>query len=152
MSKISEKVQEFLNPIVESLGYEIVDVEYEKKSDGFNLTVFIDSVNGISLDDCEKVHRAIDEPLDELDPTNGASYTLNVSSPGLDRPLKNDKDLNRNLGKTIEVSLYAPVKKCKYFVGDLVSFDDNILEIKTKKENIQLERKGIAKICKYIEF
>ncbi|MBQ9790630.1 MAG: ribosome maturation factor RimP, partial [Clostridia bacterium] len=80
MSKITEKVHEFLNPIVQNLGYEIVDVEYEKKFDGFNLTIFIDGENGISLDDCEKVHTAIDEPLDELDPTNGASYTLNVSS------------------------------------------------------------------------
>jgi len=152
MSKISDKVYEFLNPIVEDLGYEIVDVEYVKKADGYNMTVYIDCANGISLDDCEKVHHAIDEPLDELDPTNGASYTLNVSSPGLDRPLKTDKDFSRNIGSMIELSLYAPIKKARNFVGELISFDENSLEIKTKKENIKIERKNIAKVCKYIEF
>ncbi len=152
MSKITEKVQEYLNPIVEELGYEIVDVEYEKKYDGYNLTVFIDSENGISLDDCEKVHHAIDEPLDVLDPTNGASYTLNVSSPGVDRPFKTERDFERNLGQMVEVNLYASIKKCKNFVGELVGFDDENIEIKTKKENIKFERKSIAKICKYIEF
>ena len=152
MSKITEKVQEFLNPIVENLGYEIVDVEYEKKFDGYNLTVFIDGEKGISLDDCEKVHMAIDEPLDELDPTNGASYTLNVSSPGIDRPFKTNRDFERNLGQIVEVNLYAAIKKCKNFVGELIGFDEDFIEIKTKKENIKLERKSIAKICKYIEF
>lgn len=152
MSKITEKVHEFLNPIVQNLGYEIVDVEYEKKFDGFNLTIFIDGENGISLDDCEKVHTAIDEPLDELDPTNGASYTLNVSSPGIDRPFKTNRDFERNIGQVVEVNLYAAIKKCKSFVGELVDFDEDFVEIKTKKENVKLERKGIAKICKYIEF
>ena len=152
MAKIVEKVQEALEPIVTELGYDIVEVEYAKKSDGYNLTVFIDSKNGISLDDCEKVHNAIDEPLDDLDPTNGESYTLNVSSPGLDRPLKTDKDLERNIGVVIEVSLYAAIKKCKHFVGELVGYDTESITIKTKKEEIKLERSGIAKICKYIEF
>ena len=152
MSKITEKVQEYLDPIVQGVGYEIVDVEYEKKVDGYNLTVFIDGPNGISLDDCEKVHNAIDEPLDLLDPTNGASYTLNVSSPGLDRPFKTERDYERNIGEIVEVNLYAAIKKCKHFVGELVSFDSDFIEIKTKKENIKLERKGIAKVCKYIEF
>lgn len=152
MSKITDKVQEALEPIVNELGYDIVEVEYAKKVDGYNLTVFIDSKNGISLDDCEKVHNAIDEPLDELDPTNGESYTLNVSSPGLDRPLKTDKDFERNLGNTLEVSLYAAVKKCKNFVGELVSFDENSITIKTKKEEIKFEKSSIAKVCKYIEF
>jgi len=152
MSKLTEKVQEFLEPIVSEVGYEIVDVEYEKKVDGYNLTVFIDGPNGISLDDCEKVHNAIDEPLDELDPTNGASYTLNVSSPGLDRPFKTNKDYEKNIGQIVEASLYAAVKKNKHIVGELVGFDDDFVEIKTKKETIKLERKNIAKTCKYIEF
>ena len=152
MAKIVEKVQEALEPIVTELGYDLVEVEYAKKSDGYNLTVFIDSKNGISLDDCEKVHYAIDEPLDVLDPTNGDSYTLNVSSPGLDRPLKTDRDLERNIGVVVEISLYAAIKKCKHFVGELVSYDEQYVTIKTKKEEIKFERSGIAKICKYIEF
>ena len=152
MAKIVEKVQEALEPIVTELGYDIVEVEYAKKVDGYNLTVFIDSKNGISLDDCERVHKAIDEPLDVLDPTNGESYTLNVSSPGLDRPLKTDKDFERNLGVMVEVSLYAAVKKCKHFIGELVAYDDSSITVKTKKEEIKFEKNSIAKICKYIEF
>ena len=152
MAKIIEKVQEALEPIVEDLGYELVEVEYAKKSDGYNLTIFIDSKNGISLDDCETVHKAIDEPLDELDPTNGESYTLNVSSPGLDRPIKTDKDLKRNIGVVVEVSLYAAIKKCKHFIGELIAYDDTSITIKTKKEEIKFEKNSIAKICKYIEF
>jgi len=152
MSKITEKVEEFLSPIVTDLGYEIVEVEYAKKVDGYNLTIFIDSPNGISLDDCEKVHNAIDLPLDELDPTNGAAYTLNVSSPGLDRPLKSDKDLNRNIGNQIEVSLYAALNKCKNYVGELVSFDDKVLTLIVKNKEVKLNREGIAKVSKYIEF
>ena len=137
MSKISENVHEFLNPIVDGLGYEIVDVTYEKQSTGYNLTVFIDAPAGISLDDCEKVHKAIDEPLDELDPTNGAAYTLNVSSPGIDRPFKTSRDYERNIGQMVEISLFAPIKKCRNFVGELITFDDNFVQIKTKKEEIK---------------
>ena len=152
MSKITEKVQEMLDPIVVGLGYDIVEVEYAKKVDGYHLTVFIDNKDGITLDDCEKVHNAIDAPLDELDPTNGESYTLNVSSPGLDRPLKSDKDFERNLGNMVEVSLYAAVKKCKHFVGELLSYDSDSITLKVKKDEIKLEKSGIAKVCKYIEF
>jgi len=152
MAKIVEKVQEALEPIVEDLGYELVEVEYAKKSDGYNLTIFIDSKNGISLDDCETVHKAIDEPLDELDPTNGEGYILNVSSPGLDRPIKTDKDLKRNIGVMVEVGLYAAIKKCKHFIGELIAYDDTSITIKTKKEEIKFEKNSIAKICKYIEF
>ena len=155
MSKISERVCEFITPIIESLNtdIEIVEVEFAKKYNGDNLTVFIDKPGGgIDINDCETVHNAIDEPLDDLDPTNGESYTLNVSSPGLDRPLKTDKDLERNIGVVIEVSLYAAIKKCKHFVGELVGYDTESITIKTNKEEIKLERSGIAKICKYIEF
>ena len=121
---ISEKVEEFLEPIILELGYELVEVEYAKKQNGMNLTVYIDSKQGITLSDCEKVHKTIDEPLDELDPTNNAPYTLNVSSCGLDRPLKNDKDYNRNIGEEIEISLYSKVNGKKSFVGKLESFDE----------------------------
>ena len=152
MSKITEKVEQSLTPIIENLGYEIVEVEYAKKVDGFNLTIYIDSKKGISLDDCEKVHNAIDEPLDILDPTNGESYTLNVSSPGLDRPIKTNKDLERNLGQILEVSLYAPIKRCKYFVGELKSYSDTEICLNVKNNDTIIPRDAIAKICKYIEF
>lgn len=86
----TESVFQKINPIVDGLGYEIVDVEWAKRDGADNLTVYIDIPTGVSLDDCEKVHRAIDPALDELDPTDGKPYVLNVSSPGLDRPFKNN--------------------------------------------------------------
>lgn len=151
MNNIASKVQDLIMPIVEPMGYTIVEVEYAKKSNGMNLTVFIDSPNGIGLDDCEKVHNSIDAPLDELDPTAGASYTLNVSSPGLDRPLKTDKDLSLSINKEIDISLYAKQNGKKDFVGVLKAFDENTLTIISGSE-IALDRKNISKITKHISF
>ena len=153
MSKISEQIEKFIEPIVNGLGYEIVEVEFAKKHNGDNLTVFIDKKEGyIDITDCEKVHNAIDEPLDELDPTMGKPYTLNVSSPGIDRPIVTDKDYNRNLGQVLEVKLFQAILKKKIFIGKLLSFDESIIELETEKEIIKLERKMISKATKYIEF
>ena len=153
MSKISEQIEKFIEPIVTELGYEIVEVEFAKKYNGDNLTVFIDKKEGyIDITDCEKVHNAIDEPLDELDPTMGKPYTLNVSSPGIDRPIVTDKDYNRNLGQMLEVKLFQAILKKKIFIGKLLSFDENIIELDTEKEIVKLERKMISKATKYIEF
>lgn len=152
MSKISEQIETFIQPIVSELGYEIVEVEFAKKHNGDNLTVFIDKKEGyIDITDCEKVHNAIDEPLDELDPTMGKPYTLNVSSPGIDRPIVSDKDYNRNLGEVIEVKLFQAIDKKKVFIGKLLSFNETSIEIEMEKETIKLERKMISKATKYIE-
>ena len=149
---VAKAVEEFLNPIIEGLGYEIIDVEYAKKPNGMNLTIFIDSAEGIKIEDCEKVHSAIDEPLDELDPTNGASYTLNVSSPGLDRPLSTDKDLNRNLNQMIELSLYSKLNGKKQYVGKLLTYNEDEITILDGEKQISFQRDSIAKIIKFIEF
>lgn len=153
MSKLSEQIEKFIEPIVNELGYEIVEVEFAKKYNGDNLTVFIDKPEGyIDITDCEKVHNAIDEPLDELDPTMGKPYTLNVSSPGIDRPIVTDKDYNKNLGQMLEVKLFQAIFNKKIFIGKLLSFDENIIELETEKGIIKLERKMISKATKYIEF
>lgn len=149
---ISEEVEEFLKPIVESLGYQIVEVTYKKEPNGMNLTIFIDSPSGINIEDCEKVHLAIDDPLDQLDPTNGASYTLNVSSPGLDRPIKTDSGLKANIGNKLEISLYSKINGVKNIVGNLVGFNDETLTVNVENKLLDLDRKNIAKIIKYIEF
>lgn len=149
---ISEEVEEFLKPIVESLGYQIVEVTYKKEPNGMNLTIFIDSPSGINIEDCEKVHLAIDDPLDRLDPTNGASYTLNVSSPGLDRPIKTDSGLKANIGNKLEISLYSKINGVKNIVGNLVGFNDETLTVNVENKLLDLDRKNIAKIIKYIEF
>jgi len=154
MSKIAEEVENFLTPIVDKLGYEIVEVEFAKKHNGDNLTIFIDKKEGfINIDDCEKVHNAIDEPLDQLNPTGDKPYTLNVSSPGVDRPIVTDKDFNRNLGEVLEIKLYEAINKKKLIVGTLASFDQDKLIVETEKSgNVQIDRKLIAKATKYIDF
>lgn len=154
MSKISEEVEKFLSPIIEDLGYEIVEVEFAKKYNGDNLTVFIDKKDGfIDIDDCEKVHNAIDQPLDTLNPTCDKPYTLNVSSPGIDRPIVTNKDFNRNIGETLEVKLFQAINKKKILVGELISFDENKIVLSEQKlGNIEIDRKLISKATKYIDF
>ncbi len=153
MSKISESVQNFIAPIVEGLGYEIVEVEFAKKYDGDNLTVVIDKPNGfVDINDCERVHNAIDLPLDELNPTNDKPYTLNVSSPGIDRPIKTDRDFTKNLGEQLEINLFKMFNKKKVYVGKLLSFDSENIDLETEKGNIQIPRNLISKATKYIDF
>ncbi|MBR2303370.1 MAG: ribosome maturation factor RimP, partial [Clostridia bacterium] len=94
-SKVCELVENLVLPFAEQCGVELVEVEYAKKVNGMNLTIFIDKEEGVSLNDCEKLHRLIDEPLDVLDPTDGKAYILNVSSLGIDRPLKTERDFKR---------------------------------------------------------
>lgn len=149
---VKDNVIQSITPTVEALGYELVDVEYAKKQNGMNLTLFIDSPNGVDLDGLEKVHKAVDVALDELDPTNGHSYILNCTSVGLDRPLKTDKDLNRNIGQLVDVSLYAKLNGKKDYTGNLLEFTESTITIEQPKENLTLERKQISKITKHIEF
>lgn len=150
-NSVAEKSKAFLEPIVSGLGYTLVDVDYEKKSTGYNLTVYIDSPNGISLNDCETVHRAIDEPLDELNPTNDAPYTLNVSSCGLDWAFRSNADYDRNIGKEIDISLYAPIEKKRAFTGTLIGYTDTTVTIQSTKQ-ITIPREAIAKASKHIDF
>ncbi|MBQ7452940.1 MAG: ribosome maturation factor RimP [Clostridia bacterium] len=149
---VTQKVQEFIEPIVNKLGYDIVEVEFGKKQNGMNLTVYIDKKGGVSLDDCVAVHEAIDAPLDELDPTSGEGYILNVSSPGLDRPIKTDADLNRNLGEILEATTFVKIGAKKNFVGKLEKFDDESITLMGEDKTYELKREQIAKLCKYIEF
>ena len=151
-SKVVQICEQKINPIITELGYEVVEVEYAKMSNGMNLTFFIDSPNGITIDDCEKVNDAITDVLDEINPTNDESYTLNVSSPGLDRPIKNYNDFLRNKGKLVEISLYTQVDKKKNYQGLLEDFtDENICLIIDNKPKT-FERKNVSKISPVIEF
>lgn len=145
-----EDIRAFFENIAKDMGIEIVDVEWCDKTAA--LTVFIETENGVDLDTCVKFHEAVLEPIDEFDPTYDLSYTLNVSSPGLDRPFKNERDFERNLQKEVEVRLFAPLKGKKLLEGVLVSFDENTVTIKCKAEEIKLQRNKIAKINKLIKF
>lgn len=157
MSKITDAVRELVEPIIEKNGMELVDVEYKKLYGQDTLIVYIDKEGGVSLDDCEIIHNAIDAPLDELDPTEGKPYNLNVSSPGIDRPLKTEKDFMRKLGLDVEVSLYKPnpeTGKNKKFTAKLIGYENQsgtvIVEYKTK--NIKLNIKDVALIREAIVF
>lgn len=152
MGKVSEQVLELVAPIAESFGLEVIEVLYEKKYDGMNLTIVIDKDGGVTINDCETLHRAIDAPLDELDPIDCA-YTLNVSSPGIDRPLKTERDYKRNLNKKISVKLYKAVNSKKSFVGILTAYDDETFTITTEKgQTITFVKKDTAHVEPVIEF
>ena len=146
-----EEIQNALSPIAEEMNIEIVEVEFKQGKDPA-LTVYIDPETGGDLDTCEKFHRAIDPVLDEVDPTFGEPYTLNVSSPGLDRPLKTERDFRKCLDQKVEVKLFAPLKGKKFFEAMLVGFDENCVELEEKGEKIKLEKTKIAKICRAIDF
>lgn len=104
--------------IAESLGYELVDIEYVKELGSYFLRIYVDKVGGITLDDCQKMSEGLSGKLDGKDPISG-EYYLEVSSPGLDRPLKTDKDLNRNLEKDVELKLYKPFGNKRYMKVNL---------------------------------
>lgn len=99
-------IEEAVAPIINNLGLTFVDCDFKKLYGNLNLTVYIDKDGGITLEDCEMVSKAIDQTLEDLDPTNGEAYNLNVSSPGLDRPLTKEIDFKRNLQKEITVKFY----------------------------------------------
>ena len=153
MDKISVSVFEKINPAVDALGYEIVDVEYVTKNNESTLTIYVDKVpEGISLDDCEKVSIAIDPLLDELNPTNDKPYTLNVSSPGLDRPFKKQRDYERNYNKEVEVKLYAPMLGKKLYEGVLISHDANVTILSVDGKEVKIENSKIAVVRPLVKF
>ncbi|MCR2042732.1 ribosome maturation factor RimP [Anaerosalibacter massiliensis] len=137
--KISEsKIKEF--------GYELVDVEFVKEGKNHFLRVFVDKPGGITIDDCQNVSEFISNSLDEHDPIN-IPYYLEVSSPGLDRPFKTDKDFNRNLGEIVEVSLYKNFKEKKNYIGELLSFNKDMIKIiDSDLGEIEIPREIISKI------
>ncbi len=149
--KSIEEVQNALQPIADEMQIEIVEVEFKQGKDPA-LTVYIDTTDGVDLNTCEAFHRAIDPVLDEVDPTFGLPYTLNVSSPGLDRPLKTPRDFQKAMGEKVEVKLFAPLQGKKFFEATLVGYDGNCIELQEKKETFKLEIAKIAKICRAIDF
>ena len=147
--KPAAEVAEFLQPIAREVGVEIVEVQWDLRAKA--LTVFIDAEGGVDLNLCEKFHNAIDAPLDELDPTFGAAYTLNCSSPGLDRPFKTERDFARHMGEKIEVHLYAPLDGKKYYEGILTGFDGETVTFTVNGEEKSIPFEKCAKVCLFIE-
>ena len=151
MVKVKDVCFQKLEPVIQDLGYELVEVFYGKQADGMNLIFYIDSPNGISIDDCEKVHRTIDPILDEINPTNDAHYILSVSSLGLDRPIKTERDFKRNMGKEIEITLFSKQDGKKVFVGNLIEYDEKTVTIENN-EKLTFDKAKIAHIVPVIKF
>ena len=141
---VTIKAREACSKAIEELGFELVDVEYVKEYGNFCLNFYIFSRGGTSLDDCTNVHNAIDPLLEECDPTGGKPYMLCVSSMGLDRPIRTEKDFNRLLGIEIDVKLYAPFNGRKEYMGTIVSCEDNKLVLSVGGENMLIDLKSIA--------
>lgn len=149
---IVNMIKEQCEPIIEELGYDLVDLEYVKENNKYFLRVYIGKADGISIDDCQKISKVVGDKLDELDPIE-ESYYLEVSSPGLDRPLKTDKDFKRNLGKSVELSLYKELDGKKKYFGELINFTEEYIEIqKDELENQKIQRDIIANIKLSVDF
>ncbi len=149
---IEKRTEELLLPIVESHQFELVDVEFVKEGGNRFLRAYIDKPGGIAVDDCETVSRAFSDILDREDYI-ADSYILEVSSPGLGRPLKKEKDFARSIGEEVEIRLYRPFNKEKEFVGILTSYDDHSVTIeKEDGESIAFERTDIALIRLAFDF
>ncbi len=148
--KLVELVTEMAEPIVKEHDLELVDVEYIREKDWF-LRIYINKPGGIDIDDCSVVSSKLTKVLDERDPIK-EKYYLEVSSPGIDRPLKKDKDFQNNYGKMVDVQLFAPLDGKKEFVGVLSRHSDMLISLIVEEKEIDLERKAVASIRPHIEF
>ncbi len=149
-SSIVKKATEIAEPIASELGYTLWDVEYVKEGADWYLRYTIDSDDGIGIEDCEKMSRAIDPILDEHDFIEDM-YHLEVSSPGLERDIKTDWHMEKCMGEKITVKLYAPIDGVKVIVGVLSGFDAESVKLTVDGE-ISVPRKAIAKMNVYFEF
>ncbi len=149
MSKITERVEEIVAPIVQSLGFELVDVEYVKEGPDYYLRIAIDKPGGIDIADCALASEHISEVMDKEDLITEA-YFMDVSSPGAERPLKKEKDYENAVGNNIYVKLYEPIAGDKEWIGILEQFNEDFItinaKIKTRTKTIEIDRKKIAKI------
>ena len=142
---IKETVREAIEPTVAELGYKIWDVTYSKIGADYHLEITIDSEAGIYIEDCEKVHRAIDPILDEIDPIEGFYY-LDVSSPGLERELRTDEHIIASIGQRVEAKLFAPKDGVKAVTGKLASYENGIVTIECDDNVYALEKGDISKL------
>lgn len=149
---IATEIEQIVLPITEANDLELVDVEYVKEGGEFFLRVYIDKEGGVSLNECELVTRALNPILDEKDPIKD-NYYLEVSSPGLDRPLKKDKDFVKYQGRDVEIKLYKSIDGSKLHEGELVGLteDKNIKVIIDNKE-VEFNKKDVALIRLAIKF
>ena len=145
------KTEELLQPLVDAHGFELVDVEYVKEAGNWYLRAYIDKPGGITVDDCEVVSRRFSDILDEKDYIED-SYILEVSSPGLGRPLKKDKDFQRSIGKEIEVRTFRAIDKQKEFTGILKEFNKDSFTIVIEDNEMTFQRSETALVRLAFDF
>ena len=143
LTSLETKIKEVLEPVINDLGFKVYDIIYEKEAQDYYLRVFIEKDEVISSDDCALVSQTIDPILDEKDFIKG-SYLLEVSSPGLERRIRDDAQLEKALNSKIEVHTYKKVNEDKVLVGNLISFSENNIILDINNENIEIDRKNIS--------
>ena len=147
-----QRTEELLLPIIEEYKFELVDVEYVKEGANWYLRAYIDKEGGITVDDCEAVSRRMSDLLDEQDFIE-ESYIFEVSSPGLGRPLKKEKDYKRSVGKEVEIRTYRAIEKEKEFYGILTSYDETTVTIEMEEhKEMEYEKTDIALIRLAFDF
>jgi ribosome maturation factor RimP len=143
---IELQTEQLIQPLIDEHDFELVDVEYVKEGSDWYLRVYIDKEGGITVDDCELISRAYNEILDREDYISD-QYIFEVSSPGLLRPLKKEKDYKRSIGKLIDIKLYKAIDKQKEFTGVLKAYDDKTVTLEFDNEEEQtFERANLAMI------
>ncbi|MBQ3413809.1 MAG: ribosome maturation factor RimP [Clostridia bacterium] len=143
MANIEEKIEKLIQKKIEDIGYELYDVEYTKEGKNYFLRIFIDSDKGIDLNDCEKVNNEINDILDQADYIK-EQYFLEVSSPGVERVLRKDKHLKKNIGEEVILKLFKKDENNKKeYQGILTNFNENNIELDNK---VNIERKNISQI------
>ena len=149
---IATEIEKLVLPITDANGLELVDVEYVKEGGEFFLRVYIDKEGGVSLNECELVTRALNPILDEKDPIKD-NYYLEVSSPGLDRPLKKDKDFVRYQGRDVEIKLYKPINGSKLHEVEFVGLtEDENIKVIIDNQEVEFNKKDVALIRLAIKF
>ena len=148
---IETRTEALLEPIVSAAGMKIYDVEYVKEGADWYLRAYIDKEDGVTIDDCEVVSRALSDKLDEEDFIEEA-YILEVSSPGLGRTLKKDKHLAASIGEEVEIKTYKPIDKQKEFSGILKGFDAESITIEQEEKEQKFARADVALIRLALDF
>lgn len=147
---IEKLVHEISSPIASDLGLEIVDVEFVREHNEWYLRVYIDKEGGVTIDDCTSLSRVLSNKLDEIDPID-FSYYLEVSSPGIERPLKKDRDFERNVGKKIKIKLFEPIDGKKTIEGTLLGLEDKSILISINDNTLKIDREKVSyvKLCSF---
>ena len=149
---VEAKTEELVMPLIDEKGFEFVDTEFVKEGNSYYLRVFVDKPGGITIDDLESVSRPLSDKLDEHDFID-EQYILEVSSPGLGRPMKKDRDFDRNMEKIVEIHLYKAQDGEKEWVGKLTGYDEENITIELDEGNeIKLDRANVSLAREYIEF